>query len=132
MIKVPATPAGVPAIQQLISEGINVNVTLLFAQQSYENVAEAYITGLEKFATSAGDVSRVASVASFFISRIDTLIDSILTEKLKQAGSDLEHQLVESLLGKVAIANAKLTYEKYKQIYSGSRWNALKAKNAQT
>ncbi|PYY15197.1 MAG: transaldolase [Acidobacteria bacterium] len=132
MIKVPATPAGVPAIQQLISEGINVNVTLLFAQQAYENVAEAYITGLEKFAASGGDVSRVASVASFFISRIDTLIDSLLTEKIKQAGSDQQHQLVESLLGKVAIANAKLTYEKYKQIYSGPRWNALKAKNAQT
>jgi len=132
MIKVPATPAGVPEIQQLISEGINVNVTLLFAQQSYESVAEAYISGLEKFAASGGDVSRVASVASFFISRIDTLIDSILTEKLKQAGSDQEHQLLESLLGKVAIANAKLTYEKYKQIYSGSRWNALKSKNAQT
>jgi len=132
MIKVPATPAGVPAIQQLISEGINVNVTLLFAQQAYESVAEAYITGLEKFAASGGDVSRVASVASFFISRIDTLIDSLLTEKLKQASSDQEHQFLESLLGKIAIANAKLTYEKYKQIYSGPRWNALKAKNAQT
>ena len=132
MIKVPATPAGVPAIQQLISEGINVNVTLLFAQQAYENVAEAYITGLEKFAASGGDVSRVASVASFFISRIDTLIDNLLTEKIKRAGSDQERQLLESLLGKVAIANGKLTYERYKQIYSGPRWNALKAKGGQT
>jgi len=132
MIKVPATPAGVPAIQQLISEGINVNVTLLFAQQAYENVAEAYITGLEKFAASGGDVSRVASVASFFISRIDTLIDNLLTEKSKRAGSDQERQLLESLLGKVAIANGKLTYERYKQIYSGPRWNALKAKGGQT
>jgi transaldolase / glucose-6-phosphate isomerase len=132
MIKVPATPAGVPAIQQLISEGINVNVTLLFAQQAYENVAEAYITGLEKLAASGGDVYRVASVASFFISRIDSLINSILSERLKRAGSDEERQLLESLLGKVAIDNAKLTYEKYKQIYSGPRWNALKSKNAQT
>ena len=132
MIKVPATPAGVPAIQQLISEGINVNVTLLFAQQAYESVAEAYLKGLEKFAASGGDVSRVASVASFFISRIDTLIDSLLTEKIKTAGSPQEKQRLESLLGKIAIANAKLTYEKYKQIYSGPRWNALKSKNAMT
>src|SRR5438874_5414255 len=132
MIKVPATLAGGPTSQQLIGEGINVNVTLLFAQRAYENVAEAYITGLEKFAASGGDVSRVASVASFFISRIDSLIDSLLTEKIKQAGSDQQHQMLESLLGKIAIANAKLTYEKYKQIYSGPRWNALKTKNAQT
>ena len=132
MIKVPATPAGVPAIQQLISEGINVNVTLLFAQSAYESVAEAYIAGLEKFAASGGDVSRIASVASFFISRIDSLIDSILTEKLKNAASEQEKQLVQSLLGKVAIANAKVTYAKYKQIYSGPRWNSLKTKNAQT
>lgn len=132
MIKVPATPAGVPAIHQLISEGINVNVTLLFAQQAYENVAEAYISGLEKFAAAGGDVSRVASVASFFISRIDTLIDSLLTDKIKNASSPQEKQALESLLGKVAIANAKLTYEKYKQIYSGPRWNALKTKNAMT
>jgi transaldolase/glucose-6-phosphate isomerase len=132
MIKVPATPAGVPAIRQLISEGINVNVTLLFAQQAYENVAEAYISGLEKYASSGGDTSRVASVASFFISRIDSLIDNTLTTKIHEAKSDSEKQLLQSLLGKVAIANAKLTYEKYKQLYSGSRWNALKSKGAQT
>jgi len=132
MIKVPATPAGVPAIQTLIGEGINVNVTLLFAQQAYETVAEAYLKGLEKFAASGGDVSRVASVASFFISRIDSLIDSILTEKIKGSGSDSEKKLLQSLVGKVAIDNAKLTYDKYKQIYSGPRWGALKSKNAQT
>ena len=132
MIKVPATPAGIPAIQQLISEGINVNVTLLFAQQAYENVAEAYITGLEKFAATGGDVSRVASVASFFISRIDTLIDAWLTDKIQKAGSEQEKQLPQSLLGKIAIANAKLTYEKYKQIYGAPRWSSLKAKGGQT
>ncbi len=132
MIKVPATPAGVSAIRQLISEGINVNVTLLFAQQAYENVAEAYISGLEKYLSSGGDVSRVASVASFFISRIDSLIDNILTARIHDAKSDSEKQLLESLLGKVAIANAKLTYEKYKQLYSGPRWNVLKSKGAQT
>jgi len=132
MIKVPATPAGVPAIQQLISEGINVNVTLLFAQGAYEKVAEAYITGLEKFAASGGDPSHVASVASFFISRIDTLIDTWLTDKIQKAGSEQEKNLLKSLLGKVAIANAKITYEKYKEIYNGPRWNALKGKGAQT
>jgi len=132
MIKVPATPAGIPAIQQLISEGINVNVTLLFAQETYERVAEAYITGVEKLAASGGDVSRVASVASFFISRIDTLVDSILEEKIHSAHSDDEHRFLESLLGKVAIANGKLTYEHYKEIYNTPRWNALKQKGAQT
>ncbi|HVH86596.1 MAG TPA: bifunctional transaldolase/phosoglucose isomerase [Terriglobales bacterium] len=132
MIKVPATPAGIPAIQQLISEGINVNVTLLFAQETYEKVAEAYIAGVEKLSASGGDVSRVASVASFFISRIDTLVDSILEEKIHSAHSDDEHRFLESLLGKVAIANGKLTYEKYKQIYNVPHWNALKQKGAQT
>src|SRR5690348_9221459 len=132
MIKVPATPAGIPAIEQLISEGINVNVTLLFAQQTYRKVAEAYIAGVEKLAASGGDVSRVASVASFFISRIDTLIDSILEEKIHSAHSDDEHRFLQSLLGKIAIANGKLTYEQYKQIYSTPRWTAVKQKGAQT
>jgi len=132
MIKVPATPAGIPAIEQLISEGINVNVTLLFAQQTYRKVAEAYIAGVEKLAASGGDVSRVASVASFFISRIDTLIDSILEEKIHTAHSDDEHRFLQSLLGKIAIANGKLTYEQYKQIYSTPRWTAVKQKGAQT
>src|SRR5499433_3134056 len=85
MIKVPATPEGIPAIEALIGEGINVNVTLLFSQQAYEQVAEAYITGLEKFRKSGGDVSRVASVASFFISRIDSAIDSIISARLKDS-----------------------------------------------
>src|SRR4029077_7758575 len=83
MIKVPGTPEGLPAIQQLVSEGMNINVTLLFAQEVYEQVAEAYISGLENYAASGGDLSRVASVASFFISRIDTLIDSMINDKLK-------------------------------------------------
>ncbi|HET9743735.1 MAG TPA: bifunctional transaldolase/phosoglucose isomerase [Terriglobales bacterium] len=132
MIKVPATPAGVPAIQQLIGEGININVTLLFAQEAYEKVAEAYISGLEKFAASGGDVSRMASVASFFISRIDTLVDNLLEAKIHDAQSDSDRQFLRSLCGKVAIANGKLTYEKYKQLCSSPRWNALKSKGAQT
>ncbi|MGH7353841.1 MAG: bifunctional transaldolase/phosoglucose isomerase, partial [Candidatus Rokuibacteriota bacterium] len=132
MIKVPATPAGVPAIQQLISEGINVNVTLLFALEAYEAVANAYITGIEAFAKSGGDVSRVASVASFFISRIDSLIDAMIGERLKASTDAMEQALLKGLAGKVAIANAKLTYQRYKELYASPRWQALAAKNPQT
>ncbi len=117
MIKVPGTPEGLPAIRQLVSEGMNINVTLLFAQEVYEQVAEAYIAGLEKYAASGGDLSRVASVASFFISRIDTLIDSIVNEKLKSTNDPAQQALLKSILGKVAIANGKLTYQKYLQIF---------------
>jgi transaldolase/glucose-6-phosphate isomerase len=130
MIKVPATPAGLPAIEQLISEGINVNVTLLFSQDVYERVAAAYIAGLERLAAQAGDVSQVASVASFFISRIDTAIDAQVTTRLKAAQSAHERTLLRSLLGKVAIANGKLTYQRYKAIFQGVRWEALAAKGA--
>ena len=129
MIKVPATTEGIPAIEQLISEGININVTLLFSQQAYEQVAEAYIAGLEARAARGGDVSRIASVASFFISRIDTAIDGIVIARLKSSGSPTE---LRSLLGKVAIANAKLTYRRYEELYTGARWRALAVKGAQT
>jgi transaldolase/glucose-6-phosphate isomerase len=132
MIKVPATPAGIPAIRQLISEGININVTLLFALGAYERVAEAYCYGLEAFAASGGDVSRVASVASFFISRIDTLVDRIIGDRLKTARDPSEQALLKGLAGKVAIANAKLTYQRYKELTGGARWQALAAKGAQT
>jgi transaldolase/glucose-6-phosphate isomerase len=132
MIKVPATPAGIPAIKQLISEGINVNVTLLFHMAPYEAVAEAYISGLEAFVAQGGDPAGVASVASFFISRIDSAIDGLLTARLKTATSGSERSLLRSLLGKVAIANAKLTYQRYKEMYRGTRWQALADKNAQT
>ena len=131
MIKVPATPEGIPAIEHLIGEGINVNVTLLFAQSAYEQVAEAYIRGLEKRAAQNQDVSGVASVASFFISRIDTMIDALLTAKLKTATGN-EVGLVKSTMGKIAIANGKLTYQRYKQIISEERWKKLAAKGAQT
>ena len=132
MIKVPGTAEGIPAFQQLISEGINVNVTLLFAQEVYEKVAEAYIAGLEQLAARGGDVSKIASVASFFISRIDSLVDSIVEGKLKTTTDAQQKALLESVLGKVAIANGKLTYQKYQQIFSGPRWQALAAKGAQT
>lgn len=132
MIKVPGTPAGVPAFRQLISEGINVNVTLLFAQHVYEEVADAYIDGVEKWAASGGEVGRVASVASFFISRIDSLVDSIATEKLKTETDPARKEKLLSIMGKIAIANGKLTYEAYQHIYSAPRWQALAAKGAQT
>ncbi len=132
MVKVPATPEGIPAIQQLLSEGININVTLLFAPAAYEQVAEAHLKGLEAFAAKGGDVSRVASVASFFISRIDTLVDSLLEQRLDTTTDPEQRGLLKSLLGKIAIANAKLTYQRYKQIFRGPRWQALAAKGAQT
>ncbi len=132
MVKVPATPEGVPAVEQLISEGININVTLLFAQERYEKVAHAYIAGLKKFAAGGGDPSHVASVASFFISRIDTMVDAIVKARLKSTSDPKEQALLRSLLGKVAIANGKLTYQRYKEIFSGSEWAALAKKGAQT
>ena len=132
MVKVPGTPEGIPAFQQLISEGININVTLLFAFDVYVRVAEAYVAGLEAFAKSGGDVSRIASVASFFISRIDTLVDGEIDAKLKTATNPTDQALLQSLHGKVAIANGKLTYQCYRQIFSGPRWDALASRGAQT
>jgi transaldolase/glucose-6-phosphate isomerase len=132
MIKIPGTVEGIPAIRQLLSEGINVNVTLLFAQGVYEEVAAAFIDGVEKFAATDGDVSRVASVASFFISRIDSLVDSLVGDKLKNETDPARKAKLESILGKVAIANGKLTYEAYQRIFSSPRWKALAAKGAQT
>jgi transaldolase/glucose-6-phosphate isomerase len=132
MIKVPGTAAGLPAIRQLIGEGININVTLLFAQEVYEKVAEAYIAGLEDLASRGGNLKKMASVASFFISRIDTLIDSRLEEKIKATSDAKQQAFLKSLLGKIAIANGKLTYQRYQKIFSGPRWQALAAKGAQT
>jgi len=132
MIKIPGTAEGIPAIRQAISEGININVTLLFAQEVYEQIAETYITGLEALAARGGNLKKMAGVASFFISRIDTLIDSMINERLKSATDAAQQALLKSLLGKVAIANGKLTYQAYQRIFSGPRWNALAAKGAQT
>jgi transaldolase / glucose-6-phosphate isomerase len=132
MIKVPGTAEGLPAIRQLIGEGININITLLFAQEVYEKVAEAYVAGLEDLAKRGGNLNKMASVASFFISRIDTLIDSMLNDRLKKTTDPTRQALFSSLLGKVAIANGKLTYQRYQRIFSGPRWEALAAKGAQT
>ena len=131
MIKVPATPEGVPAIKQLVTEGININITLLFARSAYEAVAWAYVEALEARIAKGQPVDRIGSVASFFVSRIDTLIDSMLTEKLKTA-SAADKPALEALFGKTAIANAKLAYASYKTIFSGPRWQALAAKGAHT
>ncbi|HMF91143.1 MAG TPA: transaldolase [Candidatus Angelobacter sp.] len=132
MIKVPGTPEGVPAIRQLIGEGINVNVTLLFSQEAHVRVAEAYIEGLEACQAAGNDVSKIAGVASFFVSRIDTLVDAKLSAKLKNSSSRQEGNLLNSLLGKVAIANAKQAYRKYEELFSSARWKALAARGAQT
>lgn len=132
MIKVPATAEGIPAIQQLIAEGLNVNVTLLFSLESYERVAEAYLAGLERLAGRGEKLDQVASVASFFISRIDSAIDGLLTDRLKAATDTRETGFLHSLIGKVAIANAKLTYQKYQELFSGPRWARLAGQGAQT
>lgn len=120
MIKVPATPAGIPAIETLISEGINVNVTLMFSMAHYEAVTEAYISGLEKRAAAGGDLSHVASVASFFISRVETSVDNALDAL---GNRDLK--------GQIAVANGKVTYARFKELFSGPRWDKLAALGAQ-
>ena len=132
MIKVPATPEGIPAIRQLLEDGLNINITLLFAQSAYEKVAEAFLAALEARAAKGQDVSHIASVASFFVSRIDSLVDSKVDEKLKTSADAGQTALLESIHGKVAIANARLTYKKYQELFGGARWNALAAKGAQT
>ncbi len=132
MIKVPGTPEGLPAIHDLIADGINVNITLLFAQQVYEQVVEAYLSGLEALAAKGGDVSKIASVASFFVSRIDTAVDKLLDEKIAQVNDPDEKARLNALKGKVAIANAKLAYQHYKRLFDGKRWAALAAKGAKT
>ena len=130
MIKVPGTHAGVPAVEALLSEGINVNTTLLFSQEMYEEVAWAFVRALEKRAAQGLDISGIAGVASFFVSRIDTAVDGMIDKKLA-GSSEAERALLESFRSKVAIANAKLAYERYKRIFSGMRWEVLAAKGAQ-
>jgi transaldolase / glucose-6-phosphate isomerase len=132
MIKIPGTAEGLSAIRQAIGEGINVNVTLLFAQEVYEQVAEAHIAGLEDLAKRGGNLKKIGGVASFFISRIDSLVDSLIDDKLKSTTDAKQQELLKSLLGKVAIANGKLTYLRYQRLFSGPRWQALAAQGAQT
>jgi transaldolase/glucose-6-phosphate isomerase len=130
MVKVPATAEGLPAIKHLIGEGISINITLLFSQQVYLQVAEAYLAGLEKYVGKGGDPSHVASVASFFVSRIDSMVDKELDQAIAKANDPTEKERLAALKGKVAIANAKLAYQDYKRLFSGRRWEKLAAKGA--
>jgi len=129
MIKVPATPAGIPAIEQLISEGVNVNVTLMFSMEHYVRVAEAYVRGLQARARS-GQPLAVASVASFFVSRVDSLIDKQLEDRLAHTSNAAERRELESLLGKTAIANSRLVYQKFKEIFGRRAFLDLREKGA--
>ena len=130
MIKVPGTKPGLPAIRRLIGEGININITLLFSQQVYEEVVEAYLAGLEHLDAQGGDPSKIASVASFFVSRIDVAVDKLIDDRTRQTDNVGELEALEGLRGKIAIANAKLAYQRYKRLFAGPRWEKLCAKGA--
>jgi transaldolase len=130
MVKIPGTIEGVPVIAEMLAEGKNINVTLLFSLNSYARVAEAYVSGLELRHAAGEPVDHVASVASFFVSRVDTLADKLLEENLGGAASDDERALIQSLLGRIAIANAKLAYATFQEIFSGPRWEKLEAAGA--
>ncbi|MBW4684868.1 MAG: transaldolase [Komarekiella atlantica HA4396-MV6] len=139
MIKIPGTEAGLPAVEQVIAEGMNVNITLLFSVESYINTAWAYIRGLEKRVAEGKDISNIASVASFFLSRIDSNIDAKIDDKLKKGVDDIAQEAkLKAVKGKVAIANAKIAYQEYKKITQsvseaspeGGRWQALATKGA--
>ncbi|HIM55870.1 MAG TPA: transaldolase [Candidatus Latescibacteria bacterium] len=130
MIKVPGTTAGVPAVEQLIAEGLNINITLLFSRKNYVEVAAAYVAGLETLAARGGQLSSVASVASFFVSRIDAMVEDRIQTRLAEGGTARDRVALRSLLGKVAIANAKLAYAHYREFTSEDRWQRLAARGA--
>ncbi|MBU7585728.1 MAG: transaldolase [Nostoc sp. TH1S01] len=131
MIKIPGTESGLPAVEQVIADGINVNITLLFSVQSYINTAWAYIRGLEKRVAEGKDISKIASVASFFLSRIDSNIDAKIDAKLQRGVDDINLEAkLTAVKGKVAIANAKIAYQEYKKIIESEQWQALAAKGA--
>jgi transaldolase len=130
MVKIPATPAGIPAIRQALAEGININITLIFSIENYRQVAEAYLSALEERSAEGQDIGRVASVASFFVSRVDVLVDNLLEGKMKAVGISVERQKLKALQGKIAIANARLAYQEFKRLFSGPRFTALKQQGA--
>ncbi len=132
MVKIPATREGLPAIEDQISKGNNINITLIFAVERYDEVVEAYLSGLEKLHKDGGDLSKVASVASFFVSRVDTKVDKLLSEKLNTASDPKQKQTLERLYGKAAIANSKMAYEHYKEFFAGPRWDKLRKAGART
>jgi len=130
LIKIPGTPEGLPAIRQSLTEGININITLIFSLQTYREVAEAYISALESRQAEGQDISRIASVASFFVSRVDTLVDKLLEDKIKASSDSAEQQKLKALEGKAAIANARIVYQEFKRIFNSPRFEALKQHGA--
>jgi transaldolase len=130
MIKIPATPEGIPAIQQALTEGINVNITLIFSLDSYKAVANAYLNALENRYNQEQDISHIASVASFFVSRVDTLVDKMLEDKIKATSDSAEQQKLKALEGKAAIANARIVYQEFKRIFGTERFQALQQHGA--
>lgn len=130
MIKVPGTGAGIGAIEQLLSEGVNVNITLLFSLEGYERVMEAYLRGLERRADAGDPIGRVASVASFFVSRVDSAVDAELREKLDATTEEGRKARIRSLFGRIAIANAKMAYQRFEEIFGGERFARLKESGA--
>src|SRR5579864_7044560 len=132
MVKIPATKAGLPAIEDQIAKGNNINITLIFSVDRYTEVVEAYLAGLEKLHKQGGDLSKVASVASFFVSRVDTKVDKMLAEKIAATTDPAQKRSLERLYGKAAIANSKLAYERYQQLFSGPRWDRLRKAGART
>ncbi|MCS7220110.1 MAG: bifunctional transaldolase/phosoglucose isomerase [Anaerolineae bacterium] len=130
MIKVPATPAGIPAIEQLIADGVNINVTLIFALSAYEQVVNAYLAGLERRAQAGQPLANVTSVASVFVSRIDTAIDALLEERLQRTADPSERAEIQALLGKAAIANSKIIYRRFQQLFRSPRFQALMERGA--
>jgi transaldolase len=130
MVKIPATNEGLPAIEQMISEGININVTLIFSLERYTEVANAYLKGLERRLKSGGAVENVVSVASVFVSRVDTLVDDLLNKKLTSAANASEAAALRGLLGKTAVANTRFVYQAFKEIFQSPRFAGLKSKGA--
>ena len=131
MIKIPGTPEGIPAIEQGIYEGININITLLFSLRAYDQTMEAYIRGLERRVAENKPIDNISSVASFFVSRIDSAVDKELERRISQTTDDQEKTKLKSLLGRIAIANAKIAYQRYKKVFYGQRFAELKEKGAQ-
>jgi transaldolase len=130
MVKIPSTPAGVPAIRQALASGININITLIFSIENYLQVAEAYLGALEERIAAGKDINRIASVASFFVSRVDVLVDTLLEDKIKAVGEAAQQQKLKALEGKAAIANARLAYQEFKGLFGGPRFAALKQRGA--
>jgi transaldolase len=130
MIKIPAAQEGLPAIEESIYRGVNINVTMIFSIENYEQVAAAYIRGLERRAAEGQSVTGIASVASFFVSRVDTAVDADLEARARQAATPGERARLESLLGRAAVANAKLAYEKFRELFHGERFRALREQGA--